>query len=92
MAARKMKKGPRFVVFFGPVLEVLRELGGSGTPQEVKTASFHLRKLRHFADLDEMVREYDDVTEAERRQLIAEAYKVITGGDIEQRLRELTID
>src|SRR5690625_4923198 len=28
-------KGPHFVQYFGPVLDVLRQLGGSGTPGEV---------------------------------------------------------
>ena len=31
-------KGPQFVQYFGPVLDVLRELGGSGTPSEVTDA------------------------------------------------------
>lgn len=30
------KSGPRFVRFFGPILEALRELGGSGSPDEVR--------------------------------------------------------
>jgi restriction system protein len=30
-----MKKGPKFVQYFGPILDVLRNLGGSGTPNEV---------------------------------------------------------
>jgi len=29
-------KGPRFVRYFGPVVEVLKELGGSGKPDEVR--------------------------------------------------------
>lgn len=29
-------KGPRFVRFFGPVIEVLKGLGGSGSPEEVR--------------------------------------------------------
>jgi len=29
-------KGPRFVRYFGPVLEVLKTLGGSGSPDEVR--------------------------------------------------------
>ncbi len=28
-------KGPKFVRYFGPLLDALKELGGSGTPQEV---------------------------------------------------------
>jgi restriction system protein len=31
-------KGPRFVRYFGPVLEVLKSLGGSGSPDEVRAA------------------------------------------------------
>jgi restriction system protein len=31
-----MVKGPQFVRFFGPVLEALKSLGGSGQPSEVK--------------------------------------------------------
>jgi len=30
-----MKKGPQFVRYFGPVIEALKELGGSGRPAEV---------------------------------------------------------
>lgn len=29
-------KGPRFVRYFAPILEVLKELGGSGSPEEVR--------------------------------------------------------
>jgi len=32
------KKGAKFVRYFGPVLDALRSLGGSGTPQEVASA------------------------------------------------------
>ena len=35
MAKRKTHEGTRFLRFFGPVLDALRELGGSGTPDEV---------------------------------------------------------
>lgn len=35
MAKRKATEGPQFVRFFGPLLDALRELGGSGTPDEV---------------------------------------------------------
>lgn len=31
----KRKKGPQFVRYFGPLLDALRKLGGSGTPGEV---------------------------------------------------------
>jgi hypothetical protein len=34
MATRKAGKGPQFVRFFGPLLDALRKLGGSGTPEE----------------------------------------------------------
>jgi restriction system protein len=30
-------KGPRFVRYFGPILEALKELGGSGNPDEVRS-------------------------------------------------------
>jgi restriction system protein len=30
------RQGPRFVRFFGPVIEVLKDLGGSGSPEEVR--------------------------------------------------------
>jgi restriction system protein len=36
MAKQKMAKGPQFVKYFGPVIEALKELGGSGRPTEVK--------------------------------------------------------
>ena len=35
MAKRKNGNGPQFVKFFGPLLDALRKLGGSGTPEEV---------------------------------------------------------
>ncbi len=31
-------KGPRFVRYFGPVIDVLKSLGGSGSPEEVRAA------------------------------------------------------
>ncbi len=36
MAKAAERKGPRFVRYFGPVLEVLKSLGGSGSPDEVR--------------------------------------------------------
>lgn len=36
MARSAEPKGPRFVRYFGPVLEVLKTLGGSGSPDEVR--------------------------------------------------------
>jgi restriction system protein len=36
MANSKRGEGPQFVRFFAPVIEALRELGGSGRPSEVK--------------------------------------------------------
>lgn len=38
MANPPAVKGPRFVRYFGPVLEVLKALGGSGSPDEVRAA------------------------------------------------------
>jgi restriction system protein len=32
----KPPKGPRFVRYFGPIVEVLKELGGSWRPEEVR--------------------------------------------------------
>lgn len=34
MAKTREKKGPKFVQWFGPLLDALRELGGSATPKE----------------------------------------------------------
>lgn len=34
--SRGDSKGPRFVRYFGPVIEVLKDLGGSGSPEEVR--------------------------------------------------------
>ena len=34
--SRTETKGPRFVRYFGPVIEVLKSLGGSGSPEEVR--------------------------------------------------------
>jgi restriction system protein len=38
LATRSDAKGPRFVRYFGPILEVLKGLGGSGSPDEVRAA------------------------------------------------------
>lgn len=38
VAKQNEMKGPRFVRYFGPVLEVLKGLGGSGSPDEVRAA------------------------------------------------------
>lgn len=38
MAKPATVRGPRFVRYFGPVLEVLKALGGSGSPDEVRGA------------------------------------------------------
>lgn len=35
MAKRKAEEGTKFLRFFGPLLDALRKLGGSGTPDEV---------------------------------------------------------
>lgn len=35
MAKRKVEEGTQFVRYFGPLLDALRKLGGSGTPDEV---------------------------------------------------------
>ena len=35
MAKRKSEEGTQFVRYFGPLLDALRKLGGSGTPDEV---------------------------------------------------------
>ena len=34
MGKRTIRNGPQFVRFFGPLLEALRKLGGSATPEE----------------------------------------------------------
>jgi restriction system protein len=39
--ARKDNKGPQFVRFFGPVIDALKELGGSGRPSEVEELIFN---------------------------------------------------
>ena len=36
MAKSRGIKGPQFVRYFGPVMEALKDLGGSGRPSEVK--------------------------------------------------------
>lgn len=36
MARRKRSTGPQFVRYFGPVIEALKKLGGSGRPSEVR--------------------------------------------------------
>jgi restriction system protein len=34
--ARRQAKGPQFIRYFGPIINALKELGGSGRPSEVK--------------------------------------------------------
>ena len=36
MTAGQAKPGPRFVRYFAPIIEVLKQLGGSGSPEEVR--------------------------------------------------------
>ena len=38
-------KGPEFIRFFRPILEVLRELGGSGTASEIVDRSLEVAKV-----------------------------------------------
>lgn len=35
MAKKKLEDGAQFLRYFGPLLDALRQLGGSGTPEEV---------------------------------------------------------
>jgi restriction system protein len=35
MASKKAEEGAKFLRYFGPLLDALRGLGGSGTPDEV---------------------------------------------------------
>ena len=35
--SRAESGGPRFVRYFGPLIDVLKELGGSGSPEEVRS-------------------------------------------------------
>ena len=35
MAKRRNSDGTKFLRYFGPLLDALRKLGGSGTPEEV---------------------------------------------------------
>jgi restriction system protein len=41
----KQTKGPEFIRFFLPILEVLRELGGSGTASEIVDRSLEIAKV-----------------------------------------------
>jgi restriction system protein len=41
----KQTKGPEFIRFFRPILEVLRELGGSGTASEIVDRSLEVAKV-----------------------------------------------
>lgn len=41
----KQTKGPEFIRFFRPILEVLRELGGSGTASEIVDRSLEISKV-----------------------------------------------
>lgn len=34
--ARRQAKGPQFIQYFGPIIDALKQLGGSGRPSEVK--------------------------------------------------------
>jgi restriction system protein len=41
MAKQRNKEGAQFVRYFGPVLDALRGLGGSGTPDEIDESFFN---------------------------------------------------
>lgn len=41
----RQAKGPEFIRFFRPILEVLRELGGSGTASEIVDRSLEIAKI-----------------------------------------------
>ncbi len=41
----RQPKGPEFIRFLGPILEVLRELGGSGTASEIVDRSLEIAKV-----------------------------------------------
>ncbi|MEI7947298.1 MAG: restriction endonuclease [bacterium] len=41
----KQAKGPEFIRFFKPILEVLRQLGGSGTASEIVDSSLEIAKV-----------------------------------------------
>ena len=41
----KQTKGPEFIRFFRPILEVLRQLGGSGTASEIVDSSMEIAKV-----------------------------------------------
>jgi len=42
---RRTAKGPKFIQYFGPVIEALKELAGSGRPEEVKDKIVEQLKL-----------------------------------------------
>ncbi len=53
--AKDKTKGPQFVRFFGPVIDALKELGGSGRPAEVKdliAQSLHISEQEQNAQIE----------------------------------------
>ncbi len=47
--AKKESQGPQFVRYFGPVIEVLKQLGGSGQPAEVREKIIEIQNISEAA-------------------------------------------
>src|SRR5439155_24626383 len=62
-----------------------------GNPQQVSAATHRLRLIRYFAgaEMDKMADAYASEWDPERKQIIKDSYRQITGEEIETRLRSL---
>jgi len=61
----------------------------SGRPEQVRAASRRLKRLRYFAEFDAIVWKHERISNPNRKKVVAEAYKEITGRDIQIRRRML---
>ncbi|HKA21419.1 MAG TPA: hypothetical protein VKN18_24285 [Blastocatellia bacterium] len=61
----------------------------SGTDSDVETAIRRIKRFHLAIDADKLVREYENEVAPERKERLRRAYKEITGGEIDYRLRIL---
>lgn len=60
-----------------------------GNANKIAVATQLLKHSRYVITVDELVREYESISDETRRSVIAAAYQEITGGNILVRLREI---
>ena len=61
----------------------------AGDIEKGETSIKRLKWLKIFVDTDELAWQYEQIDDSQKQQLIAKAYKELTGEDIEERLNAL---